>query len=121
MNQNQLRHRFSKRETKEIRKNLHDIEKKKNLSESKTKKIKNNFFELEKSCSRFRKNGNRDQDDIEYRGIRDVGNLFDKIDEDYYKPIKIKSAFNGNYIEYERKGNNDKSLSPKEYLNMIRT
>ena len=47
--------------------------------------------------------------------------MFDKIDEDYYKPIKIKSAFNGNYIEYERKGNKDKSLSPKEYLNMIRT
>ena len=32
-----------------------------------------------------------DYDDIEYRGIGDVKNLFDwSIDEDYYKPI-IKS------------------------------
>ena len=41
-------------------------------------------------------------------------------DEDYYKPIKTKSAFNGNYIDYESKGDKDKNLSPKEYLDMIR-
>ena len=40
--------------------------------------------------------------------------------KDYYKPIKTKSAFNGNYIEYESKGDKDKNLSPKEYLDMIR-
>ena len=38
---------------------------------------------------------------MEYRGIRDIGNLFNevalsKMDKDYYKPIKTKSAFNGN-------------------------
>ena len=43
-----------------------------------------------------------------------------KIDKDYYRPIKIKSAFNGNYIEYESKGDKDKNLSSKEYLDMIR-
>ena len=37
-----------------------------------------------------------------------------------YKPIKTKSAFNGNYIEYESRGDKDKNLSPKEYLDMIR-
>ena len=42
------------------------------------------------------------------------------IDEDYYKPIKTKSAFNGNYIEYESKGDRNKNLSPKEYLDKIR-
>ena len=41
-------------------------------------------------------------------------------DEDYYKPIWTKSAFNGNYIEYESKGDKNKNLSPKEYLDMIR-
>ena len=41
-----------------------------------------------------------------------MGNLFDEIDEDYYKPIKTKGAFNGNYIEYESKGDKDKNLSP---------
>ena len=34
--------------------------------------------------------------------------------------MKTKSAFNGNYIEYESKGDKDKNLSPKEYLDMIR-
>ena len=43
-----------------------------------------------------------------------------KIHKDYYKPRKTKSAFNGNYIEYESKGDKDKNLSPKEYLGMIR-
>ena len=69
-----------------------------------------------------------DYDDTEYRGIRDIenvfnGNLFDEIetDEDYYKPTKTKSAFNDTYIEYENKGDKDKNLSPKEYLDMIRS
>ena len=42
------------------------------------------------------------------------------IDKDYYKPIITKNAFNGNYIEYESKEDEDKNLSPKEYLDMIR-
>ena len=27
--------------------------------------------------------------------------MYDDIDEDYYKPIKINGAFNDGYIEYE--------------------
>ena len=47
-------------------------------------------------------------------------NLFDlSIDEDYYKPIITNDAFNSNYIEYESKGDKDKTLSIKEYLKMI--
>ena len=47
--------------------------------------------------------------------------MFDETDEDYYKPIKTKSAFNGNYVKYESKvGDQQKNLSPKEYLDMIR-
>ena len=42
------------------------------------------------------------------------------IDEDYYKPIITNSTFNNNYIQYESKGNKDKNLSIKEYLDMIR-
>ena len=45
-----------------------------------------------------------DYDDIEYTGIRDINNLYDYIDEDYYKPIKINNAFNDDYIEYESNG-----------------
>ena len=48
-------------------------------------------------------------DDAKYKRIRDVVNLFNQsTDEYYYKPIKTKSAFNGNYIEYESNGRNTK-------------
>ena len=43
-----------------------------------------------------------------------------KIDKDYYKSIKTKSAFNNNYIEYESKGDKNKNLSPEECLDIIR-
>ena len=42
------------------------------------------------------------------------------IDEDYYKPIITKGAFNNNYIQYESKGDKGKNLSIKNRLNMIK-
>ena len=41
-------------------------------------------------------------------------------DEDYYKAITTEDAFNGNYIEYESIGDEDKKLTIKECLDMIR-
>ena len=78
-----------------------------------------NLLRLEKSLSKLKKY--YDYDDIDYRGIRDVKLLFDlSIDEDCYESIKTNDAFNSNYIEYESKGDKNKTLSIKEYLNMIR-
>ena len=121
---NKLRDRFLKPKIKEIRRNLYETENKKNLSRSKIKEIEQNLIELEESL--FKLNKCYYYDDIEYKRIRDVENSFNGValnqstDEDYYKPIKTKSAFNGNYIDYESKGDKDKNLSPKEYLDMIR-
>ena len=42
------------------------------------------------------------------------------IDEDYYKPTIAKSAFDGNYIQYESKGDKGKNLSIKKYLTIIK-
>ena len=42
------------------------------------------------------------------------------IDEDYYKPLIARDAFNSSYIQYESKGDKGKNLSIKEYLNMIK-
>ena len=72
------------------------------------KEIQEHLSKLEKRFSNFRKY--LCQDDFEHRNIRDVRNLFARvalnetafnqlIDEDYYRPIKTKSAFNGNYIK----------------------
>ena len=46
--------------------------------------------------------------------MRDVGNLFNlSINKNYYKPIRTKNTFDSNYIEYETKGDKDKTLSVK--------
>ena len=39
----------------------------------------------------------------------------------FYKPIEIKSAFNGNYVLYESNGDKIRSLSVLEYLSKIRS
>ena len=110
---------FSKSKINGIRKKLYNIENEKNLFESKIKRIERNLTELEENLSKAKKY--YDYDDIEYNGIRDVKDLFDlSIDEDYYKPIITKSAFDNNYIQYESRGDKAKNLSIKKYLNMIR-
>ena len=49
--------------------------------------------------------------------MKDIEGLFDLvIDEDYYQPIIVKSAFNNNYIIYESRGDKDKILT----VNMVR-
>ena len=125
---NELRERFLKPQIREIRKILYYIKNPKNHSTElhstqKVKEIKESLFTLEERLSNFKKYCF--QDDFKYRNIGDIRNLFNGvalngIDENYYKPIRTKSAFNGNYIEYESKGDKDKNLSPKEYLDMIR-
>ena len=42
------------------------------------------------------------------------------IDENYYKPITAKSAFDGSYVQYESKGDKGKNLSIKKYLNVFK-
>ena len=77
-----------------------------------------NLTELEENLSKTKKYC--DYDDIEYRGIRNVKDVFDlSVDEDYYKPIIAKGAFDGSYTQYESKGDKGKNLLIKEYLNII--
>ena len=61
-----------------------------------------------------------DHDDLDYYGIRDIETLFDEAsEEDYYKPIFVKSSHKGNYKYYESNGDKEKILSVKQYLNKI--
>ena len=66
---------------------------------------------------KYKDNGN---DDLYYKGKNDIENLFEEINEDYYKPIKNKSAFEDNCIEYESRGDKDKNLSLENYLDIIK-
>ena len=116
---NKSRHNFSKPKINAIRRNLYEIENEKNLFESKIKDIERSLTELEGNISKTKKY--YDYDAIEYSGIRDVKDLFDlSINEDYYKPVITKDAFNNNYIQYESKGDKGKNLSIKKYFDMIR-
>ena len=57
-----------------------------------------------------------DHDDLDYFGIRDWENLFtnDKdSDDNYYKPIFIKSSSKNNYKYYKSRGDKDKKIISK--------
>ena len=76
-----------------------------------------------KNISKYLKKLNNDlkklhkcQDNITYG----LNYLFNDVNEnDYYKPQEIKSAFDGNYILYESKGDKDAKLALWEYFNKI--
>ena len=68
----------------------------------------------------LKKSGYLDDDDEEYKGIRDLEHLLEEInDEDYYKPILVKSSFDEGYKEYESRGDKNKTLSVEQYLKTI--
>ena len=107
------KYNISKSESKDIKRNLYNIEKQRKISLKKTRKY---LDELDKSIVRLDKY--HDYDDFEYKVIKDIENLFKiSIDKDYYKLKLNKSGYNKNYAQYDSKG--DKILSLKEYLNLI--
>ena len=94
---NDSRHKFSKSKINEIKTNLYEIENEKNLFAPKIKEIEINDLELEENL--FKPKKYYDYDDTEYKGIRDIKDLFDlSIDEDYNKSIITNGGFNNNYI-----------------------
>ena len=83
------------------------------------KEIKESLDELEINLSKTKKY--YDHDGAEYKGIKDIKDLFDlSIGEDYYKPVISKGSFNNNYIQYESRGDKDKISTVNEYLDIIR-
>ena len=102
-----------KSESKDIKRNLYNIEKQRKISLKKTSKY---LDELDKRIAKLAKY--HDYDDYEYKRIKDIENLFKiSIDKDYYKPKLNESDYNKNYAQCESKG--DKILSLKEYLQLI--
>ena len=77
-----------------LKKELYEIESKKNLSDEEKEKIDDNLLELVNKLNKKEKYRYHDRDDLDYHGIRDIENVFDNIDDDdYYKPILVKSYF----------------------------
>ena len=110
----ELAYKLSKSELKEIKRCLYMVENKKGLLGS--KKNKKYLDELDEKIRKLDKYYH--DDDFEFRGIRNIQDLFKlPINEDYYKPKLVKSGYNNNYIQYESKG--DKILTVKECLGLI--
>ena len=106
---------------KKIKKELYEIENKKNLSDKEKEKNYHNLVELVNKLNKKEKYKYHDRDDLDYHGIRDIENLFDNVnDNDYYKPILVKSSFNESYKYYESRGDKDKKLSIEQHLVVIK-
>ena len=104
---------ITKSKSKDIKKFLYNIEKINVIGSRKTSKY---LHKLDKKILKLDKY--HDYDDYEYKGIKDIKDLFKlSIDIDHYKPILVKIGYNGNYVQYESKG--DKILTLKEYLTLI--
>ena len=87
----------------------------------KKKKNYDNFVELVNKLNKKEKYKYHDCDDLDCHGIRYIENLFDSDNnDDYYKPLLVKSSFKENYKYYESRGDKDKKLSVTEYLHMIK-
>ena len=94
-----LQHEFFKPEIKELKKILYEIENKKSFSAS--KRARKYLRKYEDKLSRLKKY--YDYDDVQYKGIKDVKDLFDSpTDDDDYKPIIVNGAFSNIYIQYDK-------------------
>ena len=110
----------TKNDRKKIKKELYEIEKRQNFSNNEKEKIYDDLVKLANTLDKKEEHKHSDRDDLDYFGIRELEKLFDDIDDDnYYKPVLIRSSFEGNYKRYESRGDKDKTLSVKQYLYMI--
>ena len=109
-----LSYKLSRSELKEIKKNLYNIEKRKQFNSKRTNKY---VDELDKNILKLDRYS-QDYDDYECKGVKDVRDLFKlSVNKDYYEPKLTKSGYDNNYAQYESKG--DKISTFKEYLTLI--
>ena len=102
---NRLRDILPKKYRKETLKKHCEIENNRNLSEQEKEEINDDFTKLVRVLDKKEKYSPNGRDDFDYYGIRDIENLFDEAsEEDYCKPILVKSLFKGNCKYYEAEG-----------------
>ena len=57
---------------------------------------------------------------IKDRILKDIRNLFEHEEEDYYKPVRVGNFWSNNYMEYKSNDDRNKTLSVEEYINKIK-
>ena len=116
-----LRDILPKKDRKEIKDKLYEIEYQRNISEAEKEENDKDLRKFVRILNNKEKHGPYDCDDLDYNGITDIEILLGEIsEEDYYKSIFVKSYFNDNYKHYESREYKEKRLSVKEYLNKIK-
>ena len=68
-----------------------------------------NLFRLEKETKA-----------IKDRIFRDIKNIFEHEEENYYKPVRVSNFWSNNYIEYESNSDRNKILSVEKYFDKLR-
>ena len=117
---NRLRDILPKKDRKEIKDKLYEIEHQRNISEAEKEENDEYLRKLVRILNNKEKYGPGNRDDFDYDGITDIPILFGETsEEDYYKPIFVKSSHKGNYKYYESNGDKEKIVSVKQYLNKI--
>ena len=123
---NERKSNLSRKETNEIRKNLHKKEAIYSFLKEKEQKgsLTDRQKRVLKNIDRYRKNFEKDLEKLQkyqYNITCGLDYLFNKInEEDYYKSTEVKSACDGSYALYESKGDKDNKLAIFEYFDIIR-
>ena len=105
---------------KKIKKELYEIEKKQNLSDDEKEEIYDHLVEFVNTFDKKEEYKHSDRDDLDCFGIKELENLFGRInnDDNYYKPVLVKTSFQDGHKYYESRDDRDKELSVKQYLYM---
>ena len=117
---NELRSNLSRKEINRIRKKLYKKEavynflKEKDDLTDKEEIVLKNIGKYLKKLNNDLKKLNKYQDNITHG----LDYLFNE--EDYYKPTEVKSAFDGNYVLYESRGDKDGKLALYEYFDKVK-
>ena len=117
---NEIRSNLSREEINRIRKKLYKkevvynfLKEKDDLTDKEKIALKNIGIYLKKLNNDFKKL-QKYQDSITHG----LDYLFNE--EDYYKPTEVKSAFDGNYVLYESRGDKDGKLALYKYFEKIK-
>ena len=117
---NRLRDLLLKKDRKEIKDKLYEMEHQRNISEDEQEENDECFRKLVRILNNKENYGPGNRDDFDYYGITDIPILFGQnSEEDYYKPIFVKGSHKGNCKYYESNRDKEEKLSVKQYLNKI--
>ena len=123
---NERRSNLLRKETNEIRKKLYKMEAVYNFLKEKEQKgsLTNRENRVLKKIDRYLKNFKNNLEKLQkyqYSITYWLDYLFNELDEvDYYEPKEVKSAFDGNYVLYESRGEKDNKLAIYEYFDIIK-